>query len=60
MKHGALFRMIRLEKRETIDSVSRKSGVSKGVISKFENGGNITLKSLVSILKSLNHKVWFN
>lgn len=59
MTYGKQFKMIRVEKDMKIHQIESKSGVSKSVISKFENGGNITLKSLCKILKTVNHSVYF-
>jgi len=54
-KIGKRIRQIRLENRITLQDVSEKAGVSKGLLSKIENGRTIpSLPVLLQIIKVLN------
>lgn len=45
---------IRLMRGHTLDTLARRTGLSKGLLSKCENGGNMTIETLYRIVAGLN------
>ena len=57
---GAWYRSHRRHScRKSLSTVASETGVSKGTISKFENGGNVTTGTLEKLLAAVGLKmVW--
>lgn len=50
---GRAVRRTRCDLGLTLDEISDRSGISKGALSKIENGGNLTVHTLACIAESM-------
>jgi transcriptional regulator with XRE-family HTH domain len=50
---GAAVRAARLERRLTAVEVARRSGRSRDILHRLENGGDISLRALTDILQAM-------
>ena len=51
---GAYIRHQRLEQNKTQAQVAKESGINRWTLSQIENGGSITLATLIQILRALD------
>lgn len=55
---GAAVKSLRLERNINQHTVAERAGISTGALKNLENGRGSTIKTLVSVLKTLGREDW--